>query len=224
MTTLFVRTTTLESFRRVVSTSWGNEGELRTYIAAGQDDDAGKTWKMDAGTAWHKVLACPERCERLNDEGEEIYRYGDYSFSPLAVAEALATIGGRGLYEVPGNIVFQADGRRSSYQVVVTGTRDHLRGLEVGDFKTKFSTPDAKDYEQSLQWRFYLAMGGAWFTYYLFHFKTPKCGHCEYKGVKTFRFWPYPALSADCGEWVMRFIGWAERNDLIEPLTKVRRT
>jgi hypothetical protein len=216
---LFVRTTTLENFRRLVATSWGSEAELRSYIDSGQDDAAAKRWQMDAGTAWHKILARPEAHEREDPDGYFVYGHGDYTFHPDAVDEARAHIG-PGVFEIWHSQAFDM-GRHT---VHVSGTADHYRGLYLRDFKTKFNTPDARDYEQSLQWRFYLVIHqAAVLQYDLFHFKTPKLGFCEYKGVKSFRFWPYQGLQDECRGWIDRFCGWADRAGLLEALSKPRR-
>ena len=72
------------------------------------------------------------------------------------------------------------------------------------------SAIDARDYEASLQWRFYLLIHeGACFRYNLFDFANPKEGCCELRDIVSVRFWPYAGLESECRAWLKRFIEWA---------------
>lgn len=207
-----VRTTTLESFRRLVSTEFGDEAEL---IAAVSGKPFEPNWMMRAGSEFHDLLA---------NQSANVVRYGrdhegeskrEYRFDGEAVLASRRHVG-EGLHEVFGSQRFEVRGE----PVVVTGHVDWIRGLLVQDHKCKFSSPDPRDYEQSLQWRLYLAIFGAdVFRYNLFHFADPSPeGYCHLKETVSFRFWRYPNLEADCREWLARFVDWLDSRRLTQCL------
>ncbi len=201
-----LRVSTLEAFRRVIQTEYGDEAELVDRIKRGQWAESEGTWQMSIGTAWH---AC------LDGQGEQkgnLIHYGEYCFHEEALAQAKEHIG-PGLREVTGSRAWNL----GLLNVVVEGTCDHINGLILQDHKTKFSTVDAKDYEPSLQWRFYLSIhGGIRFQYNLFSFRDPKNdGLCELTGINSFSFTPYPRMDADLTEWLYKFVDWAESRRLM---------
>lgn len=208
-----LRVSTLESFRRVVDTEYGDEAELIASVKRGQE--GGPTnWKMEAGTAFHVLLADPMALEGVNQD--EAIQEGDYAFLASDLDEAKQHVG-HGLHEIQARKSFLVDGRL----VEVRGTADWLRGLVIQDHKCKFSAPDARDYEASLQWRFYLLLHEARvFRYNLFSFKDPKDGFCEMTGITSFKFWAYPDLETECREWLSRFVEWAEARHLIPYLER----
>lgn len=206
-----LRVSTLEAFRRVVATEWGDEAELAERIERGQWAEGPSNWMMDAGTALHRIL------EGKADEGCDGALFsGAYCFDQTA-ANAILRHQGPGVRELTARRVFDLGGRK----VEVEGTADHARGLVLRDAKTKFTTPDAKDYEPSLQWRYYLQIHGArLFVYDLCHFADPKDGYCEFKGIVSFRFWTYPGLEEECRVWLARFLDWAESRKLLPALER----
>lgn len=218
-----LRVSTLESFRQVMQTDYGSEAELIERLKRGQWAEGPTKWQMDAGTSWHAVLADPFGCRQGADgpKGESSVwcESGDYWFSTDDVSEALAHVG-PGLREVTGRTIFQV-GRE---WIEVEGTADRIQGNTIRDAKTKFSTPDARDYEQSLQWRFYLLIHGAEkFTYDLFDFRDPKDGYCELKGIVSFSFWRYADLYRDCLRWIDEFLHWAGSRNLLPMLDYERK-
>jgi hypothetical protein len=199
-----ISTTTLESFRRVIETEYGREDELAAYIK-GQPFEA--TFPMKAGSAWHTVLQRPLGLPKHWEEED------GFAFDLDAVRFAKGHVG-PGVCEVKATRTFDL-----GEPVVVVAKADHCRGLVVQDHKTKFSTLDAKDYEASLQWRFYLLVhGAACFRYNLFSFGNPvKHGegvYCELKDVLSFNFWPYAGLEAECRHWLYLFVDWARSRGL----------
>lgn len=203
-----VRVSTLEQFRRVMTTEYAPESEL---IGTLHGKPPAPSWQMEAGTAWHKVLENPVAHAQIDftdpAHPTQYYLSGDYTFSAEAVNAALECIG-------PG--VREMLGSKEIAGVRVQGTCDHMRGLLVQDAKTKFSTPDARDYEKSLQWRLYLLIhGAACFKYNLFDFRDPKDGYCELKDIVSFRFWPYDGMADDCAMWVKCFLDWAGQKKLL---------
>lgn len=211
-----VRVSTLESFRRVVDTEYGDEAELIESVKRGQE--GGPTnWKMEAGTAFHALLADPMVAEGCPGR-DELIEEGQFSFLTWDVAEAQQHVG-HGLYEIQARKAFLVNGK--SRPIEVRGAADWLRGLVIQGHKCKFSAPDARDYEASLQWRFYLLLHEARvFRYNLFSFKDPKEGFCEMTGITSFKFWAYPNLETECREWLSRFVEWAEARHLVPYLER----
>lgn len=211
-----LRVSTLETFRRVVQTDYQPESELIETLRRGQWTDGPANWQMNAGTAWHAILANPIRTQQIEFGCDgvpyTVHESGGFRFSGPDVQAALRHVG-PGLHEVPAGRTWDIDGR----QVRVTGTADHVRGLVVQDHKTKFSTPDARDYEASLQWRFYLLLQEAVvFRFNLFDFRDPDdTGLCELKEIVSFRFWPYVGMEADCRFWLREFLAWADDRGLL---------
>lgn len=264
-----LRVSTLEQFRRVCTTEYAPESELVDRIRRGQWAEGPTSAIMDAGTAWHSVLAntinrtqrmCAAKSVRGNvywsesvaqDKADDIIRnQGDpvrvfpcsicklwhigkptpwddgakhsshgHTFDAEAVTAACDHIG-QGVCEITGRMTM--NGR---YIVEVEGTADHIRGLTIQDHKTKFSTPDARDYEQSLQWRLYLMIHDCQrFQYNLFDAKEPTDEkHVVIKGVVPVSFWRYPGMERECISWLDRFLAWAESHNLIGFLNPSRR-
>lgn len=201
--------TLLESFRRVLETEWGRESEV---IDAIRGAPRATSWQMEAGTAWHKALeADPIIADPHWTNPDELIESGAFSFLAGDVHAAQEAIG-PGLWEVPGTRVFDVGG----LPVEVSGRLDHVRGLVIQDQKAKFSSADARDYEDSLQWRLYLLIhGGACFRYNLWSFRDPKDGLCELRDVLSFRFWPYAGMEGDCLQLMERFVDWARSRNLL---------
>lgn len=208
-----VRTTTLEAFRRVLCTEYGSEIDLINSLK-GQPSPPNAL--MCAGTEFHGLLA---------SEAANVVRYGrdhkaeasrQFSFDGEQVLAARRHVG-EGLCEVYGEKTFDVAGR----PVKVTGHVDWIYGLMVQDHKCKFSTPDAKDYEPSVQWRFYLSLFEAnVFRYNLFHFSDPSPeNYCHLKETVSFRFWRYDGMEAECIQWLARFLDWLDSRRLTGCLT-----
>lgn len=208
-----VRRSFLEEFRVLVATDYDDEGALVRAIQGNPDPP---NWMMEAGTAWHACLEHPERTYRFE---ADLHQYGVYTFAAEAVTVGRQLLG-PGVWELPGSRVFETD----AGPVEVTCTADHVRGLVIQDQKTKFTLPYPEDYEDALQWRFYLAVHGAKvFRYNLWHHKEPTPeGFCELKDVVSFNFWAYPGLDDECREWAGRFAAWAESRGLTRYLTPKR--
>lgn len=204
-----VRVTTLESFRVLLTEEYGSEEELIESIRRGQEAPPAN-WKMACGTAFHAILADPHALD-TTDEPEFRIREGDYSFQAGDVDAAKVHVG-PGVCEVPGSLLVG--------DVLLTGTCDRMQGLTIRDAKCKFTTPDARDYEHSLQWRAYLLIFGAeQFLYDLFAFSEPdEVGFCRLREIVTFGFWRYPDMEADVLGWLTAFVRWAESRGLTQYL------
>lgn len=195
-----LRVSTLEAFRRVVTSDYGSESELIETLRRGQWADGPATEIMRAGTVWHAALAGPEYSTK------EFFFFND-------VVDQAREYTGPGICELTGWRTWTIGDRL----VQLEGTCDHIRGLVVTDHKTKFSTPDARDYEKSLQWRAYLLIHeAACFRYLLWHFADPTdAGYCELRGVTSFKFWPYPNMEAELVEWLGWFVDWVVSRGLL---------
>ena len=191
-----ISTTTLESFRRVVETEYGDETELIASIKG----QVKPTWQMEAGTAWGESIQA----------GENTWK--GYQFAKDDIADARKLLG-PGLWEVKGTRRFDI------YQlpVEVVAKVDHIRGDDIQENKAKFSPADSRDYESSLQWRFYLAVHeAASVRYNLFSIgERDGDGFWPLRGILSFSFFPYVSLEADCRRWVSRFVGWAADRQLL---------
>jgi len=191
---LRVSTTTLESFRRVLQSEYAVEQELIDQIAGKPFEP---TWQMRAGSTWQAAL-CGE------------YSTREFWFDSKMLGEARAYVGS-GLCEVKSTKILDVHGS----PVALVAQVDHVRGLALQENKAKFGTPDARDYEPSLQWRAYLLVhDAASVQYNLWNFKDPKCGYCELRSVDSFRFWRYAELEADCRRWLRAFLDWANARKL----------
>jgi hypothetical protein len=225
-----VRVSTIERFRAVLQTDYAFEHELIDSIRAGQDGPAGN-WRMAAGEAWHRVLESddplpadpdlrPDDMASLTEyQGGVTVGFGEFSFDAEAVSRA-RLVRGPGLMEVTGRKIYSTE----HGPVLVKGTADHVHGRRIRDAKTKFGDPDPRDYELSLQWRFYLDIFDAdQFTYDLFEFRDPSDeGFCELKNVVVFSFWRYSNLARELAEWVRAFADWAGRRNLLGDLERAR--
>ena len=199
---LKTRVSRLESFRRCVQTEYGNEAEL---IAAIQGKES-PNWMMERGTEFHRLLA--------GKKGKRDLRYLFLASDVQSAGEYI----GKGLHEVTGRRIFDL----GSESLEVRGTADWICGSVIQDAKTKTSSPDPRDYESSLQWRFYLAIHEAdVFRYNLFYFTDPdERGWSRLQEVVSVNFWRYPSLEQDCREWCRRFLEWAEMHGLLSQLEK----
>lgn len=207
---IHLRVSSLEQYRRVVETAFGDESELLAYVSNGQEGEA--NWKMAAGTAWHRVL-------QTNGEdwtGGNFIRCGDFSFGCVkAINEAIHHVG-PGLCEITAKRTFRV-GRND---VLLQGTCDRIRGLTIRDAKCKWSPVDPMDYAPSLQWKAYTVLFQTEiFVYDLFSFKDPtESGYCELKAIDSFRFFRYKGIEDEVETWLRRFVHWAEEKNLISCL------
>lgn len=199
-----VSTTTLEAYRRLLQTEYGTEAEL---IAQIKGEPFKPSWQMQAGQAWDHVLSWPGY-EALGFQPA----YGGFTFDAEAWRSAKEHLG-------PG--VWQVKATKQIGPALVVAQVDHIHGMLIDEVKAKFSTPDARDYEQVLQWRFYCLIHDAPVVRYsLFDFSDPKGGYCELRNIISFKFWSYPNLEVDCKRWVSEFLSWAESRALLGYLNR----
>lgn len=247
--TIRLSTTTLEAYRKIVHEEFGTEEEL---IASIKGKPFEPTWKMNAGRAWHELLA-DSAVEVVNmpgvtdDQRHELLSYrpkegnvklawmrvrltearpikrGGFSFSENAIALGRAAVGPGGVWEVKGTRTLTVGG----HEVVLVAQADHWRGLHLSDAKATWSSPSLAEYEPNLQWRSYLLCHGAEsFTFHKFCFREPKGtdGFCELREHLKTTFWAYPDLESDLKSWISEFVSWASSKGLLGYLQRENST
>jgi len=189
-----ISTTTLESFRlwSQPDQDWMTEESLIDTIR-------GKFVPTPAvllGSAFGQVLETPEPFKV--DGG---YRCGDYTFDDATMAEPLALIDRRG--------VFEAKAMRRYGDDDVVAKADHLYGAHLSEFKTTTGYFDYDKYEASCQWRFMVDIfEPVKVTYHIFRLNDHGNGVVELRGIDSFDLYPYPALHQDCAELLSRFVSY----------------
>lgn len=211
-----VSTTHIEQFRRVIETDYAREDQLIAQIKGAPFKPS---WQMEAGTAWDIVLTQPaahlqgSNCVsgKYSFKGQHVL----YSFSHLLAGGGVA---GPCVSPILLTQVKQTSEWDSVFgPVTVVGVADVIQGLVVQENKAKFGIIDPREYEPSLQWRFYLSLFRArCFRYNLFDFKEPTDeGYCELTDIVSFRLWPYEQLQQDCSDWLNHFLQWADDRNLL---------
>lgn len=210
--------TQLDSYRRLLTEEYMVESEL---VDAIKGIPCRETDLMQAGTAFHKVLADPikhlQRHQRTDGMVVSWISCDGFTFDAERTMEAYEYVG-PGLCEVKATEVWQTPFGACT----VVAQADHVNGRIIQDHKCKFSTPDARDYERALQWRVYAAVHGADVVRYnLWHFKEPnESNHCELKEWQSFRFFPYDGMIAECQWWLNSFLAWADSHKLLPYLNR----
>src|ERR1700761_6963191 len=160
---LTVRTTTLEAFRQFIYCAsedkpWINEPNLIATIQG--VSEAGV--KADFGTAGHLLIE-----DYPQYKTGDVYKVNEFTFTeeqikplvkfhhehPLMIRETQLAR----MYHIGG------------YDLILTGTCDHLEGQVMRDTKFKFSNFDVSDFIDSIQYKAYLHMlGMKYFVYDFF--------------------------------------------------------
>ena len=156
------RATQLESFRRYLAHDYvTHEDMIATLRGELVQNEA-----MRFGTAVHKAL------ESKIINPEPMLHVDGYKLSPASIklaTELVMTVG------ASTEVTFIRDWSFDIGDVELRGTCDVVQGREVMDYKTTFnSIDDAKlrSYEDSYQWRAYLALTGCdTFTYNIMQWK-----------------------------------------------------
>ena len=158
------RATQLESFRRYLAHEYvTHEDMIDTLRGELVQNEA-----MRFGTAVHK--AC-EMSIRHKVRSPVHAHFDDYTFSHFSIAAAIARVDLNASTEV----TFTRDWSFDIGDVQLRGTCDVVQGREVMDYKTTFNNIDdakLRSYEDSYQWRAYLALTGCdTFTYNIMQWK-----------------------------------------------------
>lgn len=205
--------TSIEQLRLVRETEWAKESELidslRGLKAVG--------WQAQCGTAFHALL---ERHNEIYPDDRGQVQVAGFIFDYEDIEEAVASLPKGGVPEVKTTRDAEVEGE----PVVIVGKTDRIIGLDLHDFKCKFSSWDMDYYESSLQWRFYLwCFGAQSLTYHLFSFGEPskRDGVTHLKAIDSFTFHAYSRMEEDVLEWVREFVAWARRRGLDGLLRRV---
>lgn len=173
---LTIRVTTIEAFRAWINADefddkpWVNEANVMQTIQGVESYSI----KANYGTLGHSIiegnaLIFEEKVFR-SDQWQCVGGYGEYdglyitdhqaaplhkfrSEHPLMIRETTLSK----LYHT------------RHFDLIVTGTCDHLEGNDMRDTKFKFSSFDAADFIESIQWKLYLDMAGMcnfWFDFF----------------------------------------------------------
>lgn len=179
-----ISTTTLESFRLFMQPEqeWMSEDELIASIRG----QFVPNHKVMLGMAFGQVLESPEKY--LVSGG---YRHGDFFFSLDMMADALAVIDRRG--------VFEAKGQKQYGDCTVVAKADHMLGADVSEYKSTLSPFDPDKYAESCQWRFMAEIFEVpRVTYRVFCLSEDTAGILDLRSIETMNLYRYPALHQDC--------------------------
>lgn len=188
---LRISTTTLESFRLFMQADqeWMTEQELIDTIS-------GKfvpNHKVLLGMAFGQVLEAPEKF-RVNGG----YQHGEFFFSLDMMADALAGIDRRGVFEAKGEKVYG--------DCVVVAKADHMLGADISEFKSTLSSFDPDKYAESCQWRFMAEIFDVpKVTYKVFCLSEDTAGVLDLRSIEPMSLYRYPALHQDCCRLVAAF-------------------
>lgn len=144
------RATQVEAYRRYCNSEWTTYEELMATLRG----ELVPNEAMKFGTAVHTA------CESYHTRPEPLYNVDGYRFSPASIKHATNGLDHYASCEVKvSRTLYAEDGT----ELTLTGTCDVITGTHVIDYKTTMSTiSDAKvqAYQDSYQWRCYLAMTG----------------------------------------------------------------
>lgn len=233
-----LRVTQLEKFRRFVSGNYEYETEqdlIDTITGTFQGNEY--TW---IGTAFHSIVETGNPATKKVAAGERHFLYyGKDTTEPVPCGREFDIDGHPVTLDVeqckialsyrnqhPG--AFHEIRQYKDYEdAVVTGCADMIEGLEIRDIKTKYSTPDDKDYINSCQWRYYLDIFGAdTFRFDLFVFEgySKERHGTDVRGLPFRRHEPaiacyrYEGMEQDNRSLLDEFLRWARFRNIIDKL------
>lgn len=213
-----IRVTAVEAFRQFLygqtedNEAWVNEPNVINTVKGIESTNV----KADYGTAGHSIIENPFIYK--TDAGYKVdkFIFTDTQVSPLMQFRAEHPLMTR---EIPLAKLYSTP----SFDLIVTGTCDHLEGNWVRDTKFKFSSFDVADFMDSIQWRLYLDMLGLnHFVYDFFKVtgfdsladcQKSKIGKCESMPVNS-----YPDMQKDIGSILTDFAEWITFKGLEEYL------
>lgn len=203
------RVTALEAFRQFINcgdnedTPWVNEPNVINTVMGIESTNV----KADYGTAGHSIIENPFAYKTNTG-----YKVDDFVFTDTQVSSLMDFRAQHPLMtrEIPLAKFYTTP----SFDLLITGTFDHLEGNMVRDTKFKFSSFDVAEFMESVQWRLYLDMVGLRHFVYDFFKVTgfdsmsdmakSKIGKCEslplqaYSGMQD----DIQAVLYDFAEWI----------------------
>lgn len=148
----------IDAFRKYLASSedetWLNEENLIATLKGIRTTND----KARYGTAFHAIIEHPDQKEwHLDDEkGNAWYGYNvdGILFNAEQASHAVNYAKAHPLMqkEIPVYKIYKT----KYFDIMVTMRIDGLEGITVRDAKTKYSTPDMREYMESSQWKFYL--------------------------------------------------------------------
>jgi len=202
---LTCRVTVIESFRQWIESSdqedkpWINENSVLSNIKGIETFNI----KAKFGSAGHSIIEEAPRYATIGGYAVDGFTFTEHQAKPMIkfrndhplMTRELAL---SKLYHTP------------YFDIIITGTTDHLEGNILRDTKFKFSTYDVSDFISSFQWRCYLDMIGLdifWYDFFkVSGFNTiedcpsARISDCESMMVKR-----YPSMDADIQETINEF-------------------
>lgn len=172
-TPLSFRVTCLEQFRQTMycdieDKPWLTEENLIDTIKGIERPNV----KADFGTFGHEIIENPEKHIRngWNTQGFPHTTFANLDFK-LSLEQVQPLLNFRAEHplmtrEIPLSKLYHVNG----YDIILTGTTDHLEGEVMRDTKFKFSSFDVQDFIDSIQYKAYLHMlGMKYFVYDFFN-------------------------------------------------------
>lgn len=158
-----VRVTALENFRMFL---WGQNEDNEAWInepntiATIQGIESYNV-KAKYGTAGHCIIENAEKYRTNTGYQVDKFTFTDTQAAPMIKFRRAHPLMSR---EIPLAKLYSTP----RFDLIVTGTCDHLEGVQVRDTKFKFSSFDVAEYMDSCQYKFYLHMLGLKLFYYDF--------------------------------------------------------
>lgn len=196
-----ISTTTIESYRLFMQPEqeWMSEQELIDSISGVFKP----TPAVLLGIAFGQVLETPERFKAPNG-----FLCHGYSFDDTVMAEPLALMDRRGVYEAKGVKRYGAD-------LDVVAKADQIVGTHLIEHKTTCGTFDFDKYAASCQWRFMADIfEPSQITYHVFLLDDHGNGVVTLKGIESFNLYPYSELHDDCCALVKDFAAYVTAKGL----------
>jgi hypothetical protein len=236
---MFARTTTLESFRRMLYNNPDNETAYDTeksFLESLKGEFKGNDMTV-IGTAFHSIVERGETvCDITASKGLSPFDPDDVRVSvevdgktvvfnqqQFDVAIAYRDRMRGALHEVPARRTFTT----RHGDITVFGTADLLHGIYIRDIKTRFSRCVQQDYIDSYQWRFYLSLFEMrHFVYDVFEFRNyiPEQGinvtGCPIAAHEPIECAAYAAMEADLTALLNDFLEYVRFRGLEEYVSK----
>ncbi|MBL7991310.1 MAG: hypothetical protein JNN25_07720 [Candidatus Kapabacteria bacterium] len=229
---LAARVTRLESFRRYRDEQdYDKSTEMREQLVREIISPAPSNRKMQMGTAFHSIIAKPNKHLAVNRsvEGEFFYQCDGYRFPDHVIEAAKRHVDYDAVFELPTYKFYNID----DTEILITGTCDHLRGTQLTDFKTRWFEGQQwgvwddnnlrETYEASYQWRFYCDMFGAdEFQYMVFAMRDRN--PIELVKIKTdIVCVPYHTMRRDIDDLLYDFLHFVRVHELEPHLQRTER-
>lgn len=226
---LAARVTRLESFRRYRDEQdYDKSTEMREQLVREIISPAPSNRKMQMGTAFHTILAQPEKY-KFSGYGETTYSADGIVFPQAVIEAAMRHVDYDAVFELPTYKFYNID----DTEILITGTCDHLRGTQLTDFKTRWFEGQQwgvwddnnlrETYEASYQWRFYCDMFGAdEFQYMVFAMRDRN--PIELVKIKTdIVCVPYHTMRRDIDDLLYDFLHFVRVHELEPHLQRTER-